>query len=54
MQKVKEEFVVRYPRLRIFKDDIEQLFELFNQNFERVEMVIDGYEISKLTDWAFY
>src|SRR6266849_307260 len=50
MQKVSKGYFKKYPPLKLFKDDVEAIISIFEQNFEDVESIIDGYKLTKISD----
>ena len=36
------------PRVILFKEDLEQLAELFNSNFDKIEIEVDGYKLADI------
>src|SRR6266516_905605 len=49
MKKVTEPEFKRYRIVRLFKDDLDELLHIFNSMCERTKIVIDGYELSDIS-----
>jgi hypothetical protein len=50
MQKVKRGSFTHLPKLRLFREDIEKLITLFEQNFDNTKVIINDYIITGPTD----
>ena len=49
MLKVSQADFIKYPYTTLYLDDIKSLLDIFNKNFEKTNLIIDGYQISDLS-----
>lgn len=45
MEKVKKSLRKHYPILRLYKSDLEKIFNLFKDNYPEIEIVADGFKL---------
>ncbi len=50
MKEVKKPFIKRYPVLRLFKDDLEEIVNLFKRHFTEIEIVADKYQLTDFSE----
>ncbi len=50
MKEVKQPYLLSYPLLRLFKEDIKEIAILFQENFDEFEFVIDKYELTDISE----
>ncbi len=46
MQKIKREYQVNYPLVRLYKNDLDDLIAVFEKNCKKVELKADEYELT--------
>ncbi len=50
MKKVKKPYVKRYPALRLYIDDLEEIVGIFKSHFTDIKIVADEYELTDIAD----
>lgn len=50
MEKIKKYYSKPYPMLRLFKQDIEQLLKVFQENCKKVEICAEGYKLDDICE----
>lgn len=50
MEKVEKYYLKQYPILRIFKQDIKEITNIFKQNYEKIQIIADGYKLNDITE----
>jgi hypothetical protein len=50
MEKVKQPFRKEYPILRLYKSDLEEIFNLFKDNYQKIEIVADGFKLDDISE----
>ena len=50
MKEIKQPYIKHYPVVKLFTEDIEQLIDLFKQNFSEYELIVDKYQLNNLSD----
>src|SRR2546430_17279578 len=46
MKKIKREYQERYPFVRLYKNDLDDLIAVFERNCKKVELKADEYELT--------
>lgn len=50
MEKIQKSYRKKYPILRIFKQDIKEIADIFKQNYEKIKIVADGYQLNDISE----
>jgi hypothetical protein len=50
VERIKRTYSKEYPILRLFKDDLEQIGSIFEENFEEYEIVADEYKLNDISE----
>ena len=50
MEKVKKSLRKHYPILRLYKSDLEKIFNLFKDNYPEIKIVADGFKLDDFSE----
>src|SRR6266700_2236179 len=50
MKEVAKPYIKRYPVLRLFKDDLEEIVNVFKRHFTDIEIIADKYQLTDISE----
>ena len=50
MEKVEKPLIKKYPILRLYKSDLEEIFNLLKGNYPEIEIVADGFKLDDFSE----
>jgi len=50
LEKVRKRFFEQYPMLRLFRDDVEGIINLFEKDYKDAEIIVDEYKLENSSD----
>jgi hypothetical protein len=50
MEKIKKPLRMNYPIVRLYKSDLDKIFNLFKDNYPKIEIVADGFKLDDISE----
>jgi hypothetical protein len=50
MKKVRKSLRKKYPIMRVYKSDLEKIFNLFKDHYPKIEIVADGFKLDDISE----